>query len=336
MRSILKKIVPNFILIKIKRWFQLFKLNKNYFEDMKRFSKFSFELGGNKTQRHMESDLIFFYHKIEKGLSLPSPRVGFGKTNVKHLLNLLKVYSEEYGWDMTAQVSLNTLWAYYEFNKEHGLILDDLLADMELLGKSRNSSIGNKTTSTGGVTSISKAEIERANVNFKDFAYSRYSLRSFSPGEIDNSLIKDSVAIAQKTPSVCNRQSWKVYVYEGDKKKRVLSHQNGNAGFGDSADKVLLVTADLQDFRGPKERNQAYIDGGLFSMSLIYALHSHNIGTCALNLSLDHKDERKLKADVQIPESEVTLMMIALGNFPDNFYVADSKRRDISTVLTTY
>src|SRR5690606_37048856 len=111
----------------------------------------------------------------------------------------------------------------------------------------------------------------------------------------------------------------KVYVFEGDYKMNVLKHQNGNSGFGQDADKVLIITAELMDFRGPRERNQAYIDGGMFSMSLMYALHSLGVGTCALNLSLNYNDELKLKKVAKIPESEVTIMMMALGRFPDEF-----------------
>lgn len=330
MRNVIKKKIPNFIFVKVKRLFNLIKVNNNYFKDMRRYSKYSFELSKKKRKRHMETDLIFFYHKIEKGLSLPNPRIGFGKKKVYYLLDLLKSYYKEYGWDKTAQISLNVLFAYYDFNKEHKLVLGDLLVELERL---KELSSDTNVISVGGVTNVSIKDIEKARVNFKDFAYSRHSLRNFSPGEIPLSLIKESVEIAQKTPSVCNRQSWKVYVYSEDKKRTILKHQNGNAGFGNDADKVLIITADLEDFRGPKERNQAYIDGGLFSMSLIYALHSLNIGTCALNLSLDHSDEENLKKDAEISESEVTLMMIALGHFPENFYVADSPRRSIEDVL---
>ena len=112
-----------------------------------------------------------------------------------------------------------------------------------------------------------------------------------------------------------------------------MAHQNGNAGFGDDADKVLIVTVELKDFRGPKERNQAYIDGGLFSMSLIYAMHSLGIGTCALNLSLNHKDELELLREAEIPHSEIAIMMIAIGKIPEQFYVADSARRDLEDVV---
>lgn len=330
MKTKIKRILPDFIFFKLKRISNLIYLNYNYFKDMKRYSKHSFELSKNKTKRHMEADLIFFYHKIEKGLSLPHPKIGFGQKKVYHLLNLIKSYQNTYGWDDTAQVSLNALFAYLEFNQTHGLVLDDLQRELDHLKKTSNFKGDNLN---GGTTNISIEDIETARVDFKKFANSRYSLRTFSPGPISHSVIKEAVKIAQKSPSVCNRQSWKVYAYSNEYKNEILKHQNGNMGFGNDADKILIITATLEDFRGPKERNQAFIDGGLFSMSLMYALHSLSIGTCALNLSLDFDDEEKLRNFAGIPESEVTLMMIALGKFPNEFYVADSPRRPIDDVL---
>lgn len=332
MRKIVKKLVPESILSKIKRIFNQIQLYKDYRKDMKRYSKYSLELSKERSQRHLETDLIFFYHKIEKGLSLPNPRVGFGKGNVNYLLEQLKKYQATYGWDYTAQVSLNALYSYYEFNKQHGLVLEDLLSEIEHLKKGAMKSSNNGVT-MGGVSKVKKKEIKNTEVNFKDFANTRYSIRNFSKGRISKSTIEEAVMIAQKTPSVCNRQSSKVYIYEGEDKDKVLKHQNGNAGFGNDADKVLLITVELKDFRGPKERNQAFIDGGLYSMSLIYALHSLGVGTCALNLSLSHNDELKLKKEARIPESEVTIMMIAIGEIPEEFYVADSPRREIKDVL---
>lgn len=333
MRKTIKRFIPRVLLRRLKRGYNLIILKNNYKKDMKIYSKYSYELSKGKTKRHLETDLIFFYHKIEKGLSLPNPRIGFGQKNIEYLLKLLKKYETEYGWDSTAQATLNTLHSYYNFNKKNGLLLDELFSEIEKLNKLSSSHDANYS-SRGGATLVKKTEIDEARVNFKEFSSSRYSLRNFSPGEIPMSLIREAVEIAQKTPSVCNRQSSKVYVYEGNTKKNILKHQNGNAGFGDTADKVLLITVEIQDFRGPKERNQAYIDGGLFSMSLIYALHSLGIGSCALNLSLDHNNEQKLKNEAGVPKSEVTMMMLAIGNFPEEFYVADSPRRNIEDVLT--
>ncbi|MFK3936216.1 nitroreductase family protein [Alkalihalobacillus sp. NPDC078783] len=331
MKSIAKKYLPKFLFTKGKRLTMISQLRSNYQKDLKRYYTHSYELTESKTKRHMETDLIFFYHKIEKGLSLPNPRVGFGEKAVRHLVEKLDNYVSEYGWDRTAQICLNSLYSYYDFNKENDLILDKLYSELENLKDM--SKFKNNQITAGGVTNLTKEDIENANVNFKDFALARHSLRNFSPGEVSLESIKDCVKIAQKTPSVCNRQSTKVYVYEGEEMKNVLNHQNGNAGFGFGANKVLIITVNLEDFRGPKERNQAYIDGGLFSMSLIYAFHSLIIGTCALNLSLNYDDELRLKKEAKIPNSEVTIMMIAVGNYPDTFKVADSPRRNLEEVL---
>ena len=48
-------------------------------------------------------------------------------------------------------------------------------------------------------------------------------------------------------PSACNRQYVRVHsVGDIEMKKAILSLQNGNRGFGENADKLLVVTADHQ------------------------------------------------------------------------------------------
>lgn len=42
----------------------------------------------------------------------------------------------------------------------------------------------------------------------------------------------------------------------------------------------MLVTADLQAFMGSNERNEGYVDSGLFSMSLLYAMKSCGLAAC--------------------------------------------------------
>ncbi|WP_197061776.1 nitroreductase family protein [Ureibacillus manganicus] len=332
MINFIKKIIPKPIKKKLLKQLQIINLEKNYKLDMEKFKKYSFEFGFTKEKRHHEADLIFFYHKIEKGLSLPNPRVGFGEENVEYLLSKLENYVDKYHWDDTSIITLNTLYAYYDFNKDNNLILDDLFNRIEKLSRTLPKE---NTLSTGGIIELKKEQIDKSGINFKDFAYSRYSIRDFAPGDVNLELIKESVQIAQKTPSVCNRQSSKVYVYSDEViKKEVLKYQNGNAGFGDRASKILIVTCELKDFRGVIERNQSYIDGGMYSMSLIYALHSLGVGTCALNLSVTNETEQALKRVARIGESEVLLMMIAVGNLPERLKVAASPRREAEEVMT--
>jgi len=334
MKKIIKALLPKSMLklISNNSYYRNKRLKNEYKYDFKKFKKYSFVFGKERQKRHYEAELIFYYHKIEKGLALPEPRQGFGLEPIKHLIKILKKYIKNYGWDEISSTSLSALEEYYDFNKNNGLELKKLYKEIE---KFKNSIPTSLDQGIGGTRSITKEEIDQSLIDFNKFAKTRYSIRDFTPGEVSDELIKEAVQISQKTPSVCNRHSWKVYSYstEADKKK-ILQFQNGNRGFGHLADKVLIVTMDLRDFRGPIERNQAYIDGGMYSMSLIYALHSLGLGTCPLNLSIVNKTEKKLKQATGISDSEVFMMMIAVGHIPDNLKVAQSPRRDVDEVLT--
>lgn len=311
------------------------ELKENYIEDMNKYIKYSYEYVENKTRRAHESDLIFYYHKIEKGLSMPNARVGFGKENVEHLLDLLEAYVKKYDWDKISLIALDVLYEYYHFNERNNLQLDNLHTRLKELEATLQ---GSDRLYLGGIERVTKLEIdEKRNKSFKDLAYSRYSIRNFAPGDVSLDLIKEAIYIAQKTPSVCNRQTSKVYVYDDPKmKESVLKYQSGHVGFGEYASKILLVTTELKDFRGVIERNQGFIDGGMYAMSLIYALHSLGVGTCALNLSITNETERKLKKAGNIGESELLIMMIAVGNIPDEIKVARSTRRNVSEVMTVF
>ena len=70
-----------------------------------------------------------------------------------------------------------------------------------------------------------------------------------------------------------------VHAYDDERQQQVIAVQ-GNAGFGDRVPLVLVITSDLQTFFAPEERNQAWIDGGMFAMSLVHALHSLGLASC--------------------------------------------------------
>lgn len=171
----------------LKRKNSLRELRVNYMEDMKKYIKYSFEFTKKKTKRHYEADLIFYYHKIEKGLSLPNSRVGFGQNNVEHLLKLLENYVKNFGWDKTSLISLDVLYQYYYFNEQNNCKLDELLKRLNILEETLK---GRERLFLGGMTRVTKKEIdEKRAVNFKDFAYSRYSVRDFAPGDVGMSTL---------------------------------------------------------------------------------------------------------------------------------------------------
>lgn len=110
------------------------------------------------------------------------------------------------------------------------------------------------------------------------------------------------------------------------KVRPLLTHQNGNKGFRNSINNILVVTGKLSYMRNPFERHQIYIDGGLFSMSLIYALHSLKLGVCPLNWCANIKNDIEVRKILNLPRDEEIIMFLVVGYKKMEYSISRSKR----------
>ena len=115
-------------------------------------------------------------------------------------------------------------------------------------------------------------------------------------------------------------------------KKKILSLQNGNKGFGEDIPIIIIVTSRLNYFRDHKERRQPYIGGGMFCMSLIYTLYSEGFATCPLNFDTNFKNEMELK-DILNIKNETIIMYIAMGHYKDKTKVAISQKPELDEIV---
>lgn len=92
----------------------------------------------------------------------------------------------------------------------------------------------------------------------------------------------------------------------------------------------------MQSFEGIHERNQCFIDGGLFAMSVLYSLHAKGLATCPLNWSADEDQDMRLRSVIDIKPAENVIMMIAVGHYPPHLNVAKSTRKNVSEIFTVY
>jgi len=347
-KKIISKLLPRSVkdfLLKYRAKYRCWRnLILNFRYDIKRFNKWSVaqKPGGIlakserlKTRANLEALMTMEYHRIEKGLSFKEPRVAFGAEIVASLIERIRVYQDRYNAsDDIVHISINTLMAYYQYNLEHGRQNQQLYNTILNLQNRCNSKPG-AACNNGGIKTVTRDQIWKdSKKDLKAFFWARHSVRQYETREVDMDLIVQAVEMAQRSPSVCNRQSSKVYVFsDPQEKEAVLDLQLGNRGFGDQASKVLIVTSDLQNFVSIGERNQGWIDGGMYAMSLVYALHSLGLGTCCLNWSKEYQLDQQLRQVAGIGESEVIIMMIAVGHLPDEFMVAQSPRKDLSEIL---
>lgn len=307
------------------------KLKDNFRYDYVRFNQHASPFRKLDRREHFRSYVTMLFHSIEKGLAMPNPRPGFGREKVNELLINVEDYLEHYGEDPLADAAISAIEAYIAFNRKNGL---DSTEFGDRLANIRSRLQVKMESGHGGIRKVLAEDIKAAAcIDLTHFFEYRFSVRNFSDAPVNNDVICEAIRMATKAPSVCNRQSGRVYVFDNDDLgTKILACQQGNNGFGHEARKILVVCSELGAFLSVGERNQCWIDGGMFAMSLIYALHSKGLGTCCLNWSVKHESDERLRRVAGIADSENIIMLVAVGHLPDHLRVAYSQRKPLEQI----
>lgn len=312
------------IFLKLKRIVLRFNFMRMYFHDMSRYLKYSRTFGTDNPVK-MIGSIILQYHVIEKGLTMPESKIGFGQQRIIILCRDCVKYIEKYGQnDEQLNHAIGVILEYEDFHKKSGFELDKETENslQQLKDKLLSEVQRAVQKQTGRDELYTKKEH-----SFPEFSESRCSLRNYSAVDVPVKGIMDALELAKNSPSACNRQSWRTYVFtQKIIINTLLELQGGNRGFGHLTNKLIIVVGELGLFCNSNERNQVFIDGGIYTMNLLYALHYKEIASCVLNCSFDNAKEEEIKKVAGIKDSEVLIVMIACGIAPDEFKVALSPR----------
>lgn len=123
-----------------------------------------------------------------------------------------------------------------------------------------------------------------------------------------------------------------MYAVSDEKKDEVIGLQNGNRGFGEDIGQMLVVTSNQIDWDADF-RTSAYLDGGIFTMNLLYALHYYHICACTLNAHLSIKKQKKLREITGMKPAEIPVCFIGIGMPTEKMRIAKSRRLSIEQVL---
>ncbi|MCE6967151.1 polysaccharide pyruvyl transferase family protein [Cereibacter sphaeroides] len=283
--------------------------------------------------------LMFHAHAIEKGLSHVDFRAGFGKISVpalaKELNSWLAAGRDEK--DPFFRIGASVLRAYFDRHKQ---LKSDVSHFYNLLSAASQTRIAQANGDQGGVLSaeavredLAKGMPERS---FLDVIYGRRSVRAFTSHPVKDEDIRRAVQIALQAPSVCNRQAARVHLIEdADAIKAAVDIQGGFGGYA-MPPRLLLVTADLRAFLFAAERNQPFVDGGLFMMTLLLGLEQVGLGSCCLNTAMNTERENKIRKILDIPDQEVFIAFIAVGHFDPKILTPRSKRLPVDEVLVRH
>lgn len=259
------------------------------------------------SNRNLEGQLIKDYHRIEKGLALQTPKRPFGAA-VADRIEANLAFGRHSGADAKVVVSAESAHEALQRWNGSGLISDS-------------------------IAPVANVEASRGLTDVDGFFHSRHSVRDFSKAEVEDAVLTHAVSLALQSPSVCNRQAWLVRFFRGSDASRALKYQNGNSGFTDSIPVVALITVDTRLFAAPGERNQPWIEGGIFAMSLVWALHGLGLDSCMLNMSVRNDRSSALRSEFGLEDSELVIMMVAIGYGRHGHRVARSPRRNLSEVV---
>ncbi|QUJ68204.1 nitroreductase family protein [Photobacterium sp. GJ3] len=296
----------------MKRIINCLKMIPDYFYDYRNYAKHSLHVGRYREEEHAFGLIIRIYHTIEKGLSITNKKPEFGLDSIHWLQNIIiENLSESERKNKHVQSAIITLKKYFEINK------NDKNSQKYLFEEERF----NRVVSgfyTGGINGGTKRlNVINNWVDYSTFFKNRSSTREFNTDVISDEDIKKIISIAKHCPSACNRQAIKIFYSTSlIKNKDILSLQNGSRTFRDKVPGVMIVCSDIRYQEGHEERNLGYIEGGIWVMSLINAMHSLNFGSCALNWCVSRKTDQKLKQLIDIPDYYQISALIAFG-YPD-------------------
>lgn len=328
MRDRIKAMVPAERRVAIRRMLARVKVLSNYGYDARRFLSASSAGRSTDDAERLAAHISMDYHRLEKGMALPSPRYGFGRDVVVRLMRSIGRYEAAYGPSDVTMFGRGALAEYRRFNAakvapELESEIDRFLVPATLPGQ------------CGGVAALTCETLFPFDSDVaQQFLLSRHSVRQFDGRPVPEDLLQKAVRIAQQAPSVCNRQSARVFASNERKKMNaMLQLQNGNRGFGDRLGAVIVIASDMRAFTSMGERNQCWVDGGIFAMSLSLALHSLHVGACMLNWSVEPGRDRALRRCLGIDDNYAIITMMGAGYPPDSLVVAASPRRRTESIV---
>lgn len=308
-------------------------------QDHERFASAHAKSASSRAVGAARARLMFHAHAVEKGLSRTDFRPGFGKIAVPNLAK------EMNGWlaagrdpnDQFFRSGASVMRTYFQ---HHRTMNFDVSEFHNLFNPSVQKLIAEADTLQGGVLA---ADADRetpvragTNKSFIDVVYGRRSVREFTADPVRDEDIRAAVQIAMQAPSVCNRQAARVHLFEDPKAiKAALDIQGGFGGY-QMPPRLLLVTSDLTAFLFAAERNQPFIDGGLFMMNLLLGLQQMGLGSCSLNTAMNAERENAIRKILGIPDTEVFIAFVATGHYDGSILTPQSRRIPVDEVLVLH
>lgn len=271
-------------------------------------------------------DLHIRAHALEKGMAIGNVRIGFGKKKALNLISDIDRFLQLGGGESKASDWCSIIESYINFNEELGANMSDIIDPFKKLVDKYNIQTNSESA---GLLWLNHEDVKNSeSAGFREFSQKRFSVRDFGMEPVSKEKLENAFKLCERTPSACNRQSWRLHVYtEREKINKICKLQLGCKGFCEGFQGVILLCTDIRCFAF-QEINQYFVDGGIYAMNLLYALQANDIATIPLTMGHKTSHLNQIKHEMNIPANEQPILLLGYGSFKDRWKVAASKREN--------
>lgn len=323
-KTIIKSVLGNKIIEFLKNIRKTQSLKFNYKTDYLLFKKHS-SVFKKDTYGKKESEITLIYHSIEKGFLHKPIKYKFAKERIIKLINLLEDKEvQKNDFRNQIQSAYANLINYYNVHKENRINISSYFPEEKyLFFKDRLKKHLDSIITHAYTSYFSKIES-----NFEQFSNSRCSVRSYTGEIIPENTIQQVINLANNAPSVCNRQPIKVHLIQNKNLiTKILNIQGGLTGYTQNLEQLIVLTSDRNYFYSIGERNQLYIDGGIYLMNLLYALHYYKIAACPAHWGMPVNADLQMRKLLGLSESLQIISLLAIGIPKESFNTTLSLRK---------
>ena len=301
---------------------------REFLSDYAFYSKFNTLWGGGDKENSAKFELLLHTHVLEKGLCTDLTRP-FGFYHVDRILFFADRLKNVACFEKDYAVEALRSWKRI-FTEKHWLaeIPPEISAAADQLIASVSSE------SLTNTYRFRRSNLLEAPADYLAFVQSRHSARRFSDKGLSPADVHYAVSAAMTSPSACNRQMCKVHWVTTPAQIEALKpYLQGIGGIALEHSHYFVLTFDMLAFERIGERNQGWLNVGLFAMNFVNALHSRKIGSCFIQWANSNKEEAALKRQLGLNDSERIGVVVVAGAYPEEFDVPASRRKSISEVL---
>lgn len=265
----------------------------------------------NQSKENLEAEIMLIMHPIEKGLCFPTKRNGWGKEKVLILINKINCYISKYGINEIISTAINILNQY--INSQEASKDEKIQKEISNLVLHNSQYI---KQGIGGSKIVEKPSFKFTETDLLNFFKQRSSVRFYSDNPITQEEINKVLSFAKTTPSACNRQTSRVYIFtKKEQIKSIIDCQFGDQGWCNNATALFIVTSDISYFNATHERAQPYIDGGMYAMNVMMGLHAQKIASCFKEYIRIPSSESLFYQLSGIKDNEIPIVLILAGHY---------------------